>query len=151
LKSIALFDNSLLTMLPDEFEDMPPGMIQAMFPNEKRPQVIKGSADGSYATFTLLKKSLSRQQLFTASHNALLLLQKFFPSCCNQKVHLIQLEDSMCGWFSFLGHGKKNIMFIIAIDGKMLLGSCGCREDDHKRMDELKMAFLSMKTAKEVV
>jgi len=146
MKSIALFDNRLQTVVPDDFIDMPIETLQVMFPNEKRPQVIKGSPDGSYATFSLLERELSRQQLFTASHGALSLLEKFYPSCYNQRVHIIPLEEGTCGWFSFLVQGKKNILFIIAIDGKMLIGSCGGSENDYKRMDELKMLFLSVKT-----
>jgi len=106
-----------------------------------------GSPDGeAYLTFSLLDKTLSRQQLFVASHETLALLRKFYPSCNNQIVHVIPLEDSMCGWFSFTRHEKRNILFIIAIDGKMLLGTCGCREGDDERFHELKMAFLSVRT-----
>jgi len=148
LQSVAIFDDGFETMLPDDFADMPPELAQRIFPSEKRPQVIKGTPDGSlFATFSLVERSLSREQLFAASYNSLALLQKFYPSCFNQRVNIIPLENSLCAWFSFPARGNMNILFIIAIDGKMVLGSCGCPEDDLERMDEVKMAFLSFKTA----
>ena len=146
MQNIALFDNSIETVLPDDFTDMPLDLLQIMFPNEMRPQVIKGAADGSYATFSLLDMSLSGQQLFSAIYGARDLLQRFHPDCSNQKVYVIPLEDSMCGWFSFSAHDKKNFMFIIAIEDMMILGTCGCPEDDEQRVYEMKMIFESIKT-----
>lgn len=122
-------------------------LIRIMFPNEMHPQVIKGSPDGSYATFSLLEKSLSRQQLFSATYSALSLLQRFYPSCDNQIVHVIQLEEGDCGWFSYLHMDMKNILFIAAITNKMVLGSCGCAMNDQRRFEELKIAISSLKTS----
>ena len=148
MQCVALFDSILQTELPDDFTDMPPEDLQIMFPHEKRPQVIKGAPDGSYATFSLLEKTLSKQQLFVATYSVLSLLHKFYPSCDRHNVHIIPLEDnSNCGWFPFFHQGKKNILFIVAIAGKMVLGSCGCTEDDDLRFDEIKTAFLSLKAA----
>ena len=145
MKNVNLFEDSLQTMLPDDYGEMPPEAVQMMFPSERRPQVIKGSSDGSFVTFSLIEKTLSRQQLFVASRGALSLLLKFYPSCHNQRIHIIPLGNNLCAWFSFLAQGNNNILFIISINGKMLLGSCGCLEGDQKRLDELKMAFLSVK------
>ena len=148
MKSITLFNGWIQTMIPDDFSDMPDDARVSMFPNEKRPQVIMGSSeslDGAYATFSLLDKSLSRQQLFVASHKTLSLLQRFYPACHNQRVYIIPLEDSLCGWFSYILQGKTNTQFIVAIGGKMLLGATGCAEEDLNRIDELEMVFLSIK------
>ena len=147
MKEIILFDDALQTVVPDDFEDMSLEAIGVMFPHEQRPQIIKGSPDGStYVTFSLVERTLSRQQLFVASHSSLDFLKKFYPSCHNQRVHVIPLEDSMCGWFSFTAREMINILFIISIENKMILGTCGCSEDDTKRLEDVKMAFLSVKT-----
>ena len=148
MASIAMFDNTIVTELPDDFSDLPSALLLTMFPNEMRPQVIKGSSDGSFVTFSLIQKSLSGQQLFVVSRNAQSLLQKLHPDCYNQRIHIIPLEDSSCAWFSFMAQGKKNILFIISIEDRMLLGSCCCAEDDHMRYNEIKMAFLSVKATR---
>ena len=147
MQSVTLFDDGFETMLPDDFSDLPPELAQRIFPSEKRPQVIKGTPDGSlFATFSLLEKSLTREQLIRASHGARSLLQKFYPSCYKREISIIPLENSLCTYFSFPARGNLNILFIIAIDGKMILGSCGCPEDDLERLDEVKEAFLSFKS-----
>lgn len=146
MKDIVLFENSLQTEIPDDFEDMPLGLIRIMFPNEERPQIIMGSPDGNaYVTFSVLEKTLTEQQLFMAAHAARALLYKFYPSCDKQRVHIIQLEDNMCGWFSFPARDMQNIMFIIAINNKMILGTCGCAEEDFGRLEDVKKSFLSIK------
>lgn len=122
-----------------------------MFPNVKRPQIIKGLPDGSaFVTFSLFDKALSELQVWGAAHDVHQLIRKFYPDCHKQQVHVRAIKDSKCGWFSFLTNGRTekifNIMFVASIHGQMLLGSSGCFESDADRILALKYIFLSLES-----
>jgi len=99
------FDDTLAITLPDGFEDMKEEMVEIIYQNENKPQVIKISADGRvHITLSRTALPLSKEQLpqltkmIKQNIATMQPANQFFEEGCEL------LETVEYGWFDFKGY-----------------------------------------------
>jgi hypothetical protein len=131
-----LFNNLLSVFLPNSFESMESEKVELMYPSEDRPQFIYEDAKTNrFCTFSLLKDqkltNLQVEQAIQSISNAIISL---YPTCLLGEPQLIDKEEKIWGYFSFKTLCKegslRNIMYILPVDGCMMLGTMGCLIED---------------------
>lgn len=131
-----LFNNLLSVFLPNSFESMESEKIELMYPSEDRPQFIyEDTKKNRFCTFSLLKDqkltSLQVEQGIQSIFNAIISL---YPTCLLVEPQLLEKAEKTWGYFSFktlCNEGSlSNIMYILSVDGCMMLGTMGCLLED---------------------
>jgi hypothetical protein len=131
-----LFNNLLSVFLPNSFEAMESGKVEFMYPSEDRPQFIYEDRETNrFCTFSLLTDqkltNLQVEQAIRSISNAIISL---YPTCLLGDPQLLDKSEKVWGYFSFKTNCKegslRNIMYILSVDGCMMLGTMGCLIED---------------------
>lgn len=131
-----LFDNLLSVSLPNSFEAMESGKVEFMYPNEDRPQFIyEDRKTNRFCTFSLLKdQKLTNLQVEHGIRSISNAIISLYPTCLLEDTQLFDKAEKVLGYFSFktlCNEGSlRNIMYILSVDGCMMLGTMGCLLED---------------------
>jgi hypothetical protein len=132
----ALFNNLISVMLPDTFESMESEKIELMYPSEGRPQFIyEDTKTNRFCTFSLLKdQNLTSLQVEQGIKSIFISIISLYPTCLLEEPQLLEKAEKTWGYFSFktlCNEGSlRNIMYILSVDGCMMLGTMGCLLED---------------------
>lgn len=118
------FDDTFAITLPDGFEDMKEELVNIMYQAEKKPQVIKVSADGRvHITFSRtaleLRKEVLSQLVTMIKQNVRTMspANQFFDEGCEA------LPKIEYGWFDFKGYALDGELYylnaIVVVNQKM--------------------------------
>lgn len=138
-----LFDNLLSVSLPNSFEAMDSGKVEFMYPNEDRPQLIYEDRETNrFCTFSLLKdQKLTNLQVEHAIQSISNAIISLYPTCLLGDIQLLDKAEKVLGYFYFKTNCKegslRNIMYIISVDGCMMLGTMGCLIEDEEGEKQL--------------
>ena len=139
----ALEAHRISMLLPAGWDDMPQTLVEANFRLEKKPDVIKSSADGlAFVTLTFINKPLKNMQVCAAARAVSYVLESVYPFVASAKIELAHRSDqpSHCAWFSFdmPSFEVRNVtMFVTPVRGRLLLASCACAHGDDTTRDIL--------------
>ncbi len=144
-----LFDGRLAVSIPDTFQKMEDGRIEAMYPYGERPQVIlEDTSKLRFCTFSLLEKQkLTKMQMERAICTISKAVLSLYPSCLLTEPELLKWDKGSCGWFSFRTYGKGalfHIMYIFPTDGCMMLGTMGCDMEDETGKEQFRWMIKSL-------
>lgn len=150
MNQIILFNNLLSLSLPSSFESMNWEKIELMFPNEDRPQFIYEEIEANrFCTFSLLKdQKLSNFQVEQGIQSISNAITSLYPTCLLEAPQLLEKEERIFGYFTFKTHSKegilRNIMYILSVEGCMMLGTMGCLLEDEDGVRQLMQIMNSL-------
>ena len=143
MKKTAFFDQRLLVDLPDSFHSMEKQRAENRYPSEARPQILMEDKEHSrFCTFSLIKNQwLAESQIQYAIQSVCSLVVSLYPSCLQKEAEIVEKDKGSYGWFAFEIMGEKgkvwNIMYVIPVDGCMMLGTMGCMENDEDGKEQM--------------
>lgn len=151
---LVMFEEQLLVQLPDTFREMEKSRIDDMYPYEEKPQIImEDEATHRFCTFSqLLSQRLTENQLEYALKEVCKIVTSLYPSCLIDEPKLAYCIEGTCGWFSFGAAGMEgglfHVMYILPMNGCMMLGTAGCTADDKEGKKQMMEMIKSLKPCK---
>lgn len=141
-KRITLFDGRMLMEFPAEWDDMPAERVSRVFCMAEKPHSIKSNLDGSrFISLTLSDKTISNHMVRTAIREISYTVESVYPFIAPVKIRagIRKAQVVRYGWFSFkmpAADGEiYTTMFATPINGRLLIGSCGCSFEDKDAED----------------
>ena len=71
-----------------------------------------------------------------------------YPTCLLEAPQLLEKEEKIFGYFTFKTHSKegilRNIMYILSVEGCMMLGTMGCLLEDEDGVRQLMQIMNSL-------
>lgn len=127
-KEIPCLNGQVHLKLPEDWGKPSSSMVEKKFPYRQRPQEIFISPDAHHIiAFSILGKALQEQQVYPAILEIQRLISHMYPESIWKPSRWINTEHGMVGWFSFITGGiscdEYHYMFILPVEGKMMLGS----------------------------
>ncbi|SNS15304.1 hypothetical protein SAMN05446037_100514 [Anaerovirgula multivorans] len=145
-EDVEFFDGKMTMRIPEVFTDMPLEMAKMKYPSEQRPQSIKTNEDGSVnITLSLFDEAIEKDQIKECRNGFRSIIKRMNPSTLFFDNEIMDMEDTKIGYFDYrspaLDDNLYNIMFVRAIDSKLLMGTFNCIFKD---MEEWKPVALQM-------
>lgn len=156
MNQMILFNNLLTLSLPSSFELMNSEKIELMFPNEDRPQYIYEDIKANrFCTFSLLMdQKLSNFQVEQGIQSISNAITSLYPTCLLEAPQLLEKGGEIFGYFTFKTLSKegilRNIMYILSVEGCMLLGTMGCLLEDEDGARQLIQIMNSLEIPEKV-
>lgn len=147
-----LFNNLLSVFLPNSFELMESEKSELMYPSEDRPQFIyEDTKMNRFCTFSLLKdQKLTSLQVEQGIQSIFKSIISLYPTCLLGEPQILCKAEKTWGYFSFktlCNEGSlRNIMYILSVDGCMMLGTMGCLLEDEDGEKQLLHIMDSLET-----
>lgn len=127
-KETLCLDEKIYLILPDDWIRPSEETVAKKFPYRQKPQEIFASLDTHcILTFNLLEKPLQEKQVYPAILEIQRVIGHIYPESVLESSTLFQAKTGKAGYFSFITGGMEcnncHYMFVLPIDGKMMLGS----------------------------
>lgn len=136
------FENKMAILLPNILEDMPKSMIDIQYPYSTKPEIIKTNIDLQITfTFSLYEKNIRNEEVLKATEGIMRIISNVYPSSLMSGIHTYIVNRNRLGWFDFEIGGMNgkiyNIMYIIPINNKLMLGTMNCPIEEFKKWKEI--------------
>lgn len=126
-RELSLFEDRIKISVPKDFDRPKEEVVEQKFPYDSRPREIYGDEKVSrLITFELSDQELSEGEVSAAAFAVQKLVLHMYPESVEKQAVEAETPAGKAGWFYYVTGGIKgeqgHILFVLAVDGRMLLG-----------------------------
>lgn len=141
-QAVLCLNGQLEIQLPEGFEVPSDDAVKRKFPYGQKPQEIYTDSTGEkIITFNVLQNMLEEGQVYIVIREVQRMIGHLYPESIQRYARCNRTEEEIVGWFSFVTGGLAedciHILFILPLNGKMMLGSYHFPEGDEAEETEV--------------
>lgn len=141
-----IFEEKFSVFIPDAFLEMPDYMVEEKYPSKYRPKIIYTNEDGSInISFNYKWDEIKPDEIKDCLIGFKSVIKRMNPAFTFYDIEEYFVEDLPMGYFDYRSYALDddvyNILFVTAIDSRLLYGTFSCL---FKQKDQLKLLALRM-------